>query len=187
MNGIWMSWRESNYQLYLSHMILTRRFYFLTEYIYLQENQDRLQRRLWFENRNRERKTLSLQKNFYNTKKKYYNIYLEKRPFDFQVVSFTFCIVIKQCIYYEEIEGCIEGQPEIGAQKTYHLTYPWILRALFYCARMVSEQKDTEFRHDDYGDLKKVYSIWLFMESPNYAAHTISSYTITHNSYMVNM
>ena len=47
---------------------------------------------------------------------------------------------------------------------------------------MVSEQKDTEFRHHDYGDLKKVYSIWLFMESPEYAAHTISSYTITHNS-----
>lgn len=135
---------------------------------------------------------------------------------------------------YEEIEGCIEGEPEIGthpvhpgkrkteaitgmnteskipnegevffdvrcyavtkgkervklilnveAQKSYHLTYPWILRALFYCARMVSEQKDTEFRHDDYDNLKKVYSIWLFMESPDYAAHTISSYTITHNS-----
>ena len=47
---------------------------------------------------------------------------------------------------------------------------------------MVSEQKDTEFRHDNYDDLKKVYSIWLFMESPDYAAHTISSYTITHNS-----
>ena len=135
---------------------------------------------------------------------------------------------------YEEIENCIEGEPEIGthpvhpgkrkteamtgmnteskipnegevffdvrcyavtkgkervklilnveAQKSYHLTYPWILRALFYCARMVSEQKDTEFRHDNYDDLKKVYSIWLFMESPDYAAHTISSYTITHNS-----
>ena len=135
---------------------------------------------------------------------------------------------------YKEIEGCIEGEPEIGthpvhpgkrkteaitgmnteskipnegevffdvrcyavtkgkervklilnveAQKSYHLTYPWILRALFYCARMVSEQKDTEFQHDEYHDLKKVYSIWLFMESPVYAAHTISSYTITHNN-----
>ena len=70
-------------------------------------------------------------------------------------------------------------------QKThlsYYLTYPWILRGLFYCARMVSEQKDTEFRHDDYGELKKVYSIWIFMESPKYAAHTISSYTIAHNN-----
>ena len=135
---------------------------------------------------------------------------------------------------YEEIENCIDGEPEIGvhpvhpgkgkveaitgmntestipnegevsfdvrcyaitrgkervkliinveAQKSYYLTYPWILRGLFYCARMVSEQKDTEFRHDDYGDLKKVYSIWIFMESPEYAAHTISSYTIAHNN-----
>ena len=47
----------------------------------------------------------------------------------------------------------------VEAQKSYYLTYPWILRALFYCARMVSEQKDTEFQHDEYGDLKKVYSI----------------------------
>ena len=51
---------------------------------------------------------------------------------------------------------------------------------MFYCARMVSEQKDTEFRHDDYGELKKVYSIWIFMESPASTAHTISSYTMTH-------
>ena len=51
---------------------------------------------------------------------------------------------------------------------------------MFYCARMVSEQKDTEFQHDDYGELKKVYSIWIFMESPASTAHTISSYTMTH-------
>lgn len=153
-----------------------------------------------------------------------------------QVLSWIFKHTVEEfrdCTY-EEIEGCIEGEPEVGihpvhpgkgnievitgmnteskipnegeitfdvrcyaitkgeervkliinveAQKSYYLTYPWILRGLFYCARMVSEQKDTEFRHDDYGDLKKVYSIWIFMESPEYAAHTISSYTITHNN-----
>ncbi len=153
-----------------------------------------------------------------------------------QVLSWIFKHTVKEFrdYTYDEIEGCIEGEPEIGvhsvhpgkgkteaisgmnteskipnegevsfdvrcyaitkgkervklilnveAQKSYYLTYPWILRGLFYCARMVSEQKDTEFRHDDYSDLKKVYSIWIFMESPEYAAHTISSYTINHNN-----
>lgn len=70
----------------------------------------------------------------------------------------------------------------LEAQKEYYVDYPWILRGLFYSARMVSEQKDTEFSHSDYGNLKRVYSIWIFMESPNYAAHTISTYTIQHNS-----
>ena len=121
-----------------------------------------------------------------------------------QVLSWIFKHTVEEFrdYEYEEIENCIEGEIffdvrcyaitkgkervklilNIEAQKSYHLTHPWILRALFYCARMVSEQKDTEFRHDDYGDLKKVYSIWLFMESPKYAAHTISSYAITHNN-----
>ena len=153
-----------------------------------------------------------------------------------QVLSWVFNHTVEEFrdYTYEEIEDCIEGEPEIGthpvhpgkrkteaiigmnteskipnegevffdvrcyavtkgkervklilnveAQKSYHLTYPWILRALFYCARMVSEQKDTEFSHEDYGELKKVYSIWLFMASPDYAAHTISSYTINHNN-----
>lgn len=153
-----------------------------------------------------------------------------------QVLSWIFKHTVKEFgdYTYEEIEGCIEGEPEIGAhpvhpgkgnveaitglnteskipnegevsfdvrcyaltkgkdrvklilnveaQKSYYLTYPWILRGLFYCARMVSEQKDTEFRHDDYSDLKTVYSIWIFMESPKYAAHTISSYTVEHNN-----
>ena len=153
-----------------------------------------------------------------------------------QVLSWIFKHTVEEFrdYTYEEIEDCIEGEPEVGlypihpgkgrteaitgmnteskipnegemsfdvrcyaitkgkqrvkliinveAQKSYYLTYPWILRALFYCARMVSEQKDTEFRHEEYGDLKKVYSIWLFMETPEYAAHTISSYTIIHNN-----
>lgn len=132
----------------------------------------------------------------------------------------------------EEIEDCIEGEPEIGthnvypgkgeaiigmnteskipnegeatfdirffaitkgkqrvklilnieAQKKYYVGYPIILRGLFYCSRMISEQKDTEFRNDHYEDLKKVYSIWIYMDAPDYASHTISAYTIHHEN-----
>ena len=136
----------------------------------------------------------------------------------------------------EEIENCIEGEPEIGthniypgkgkteaiigmnsesvipnegraafdirfhiltkgeervkliinveAQNSYYVSYPHVFRGLFYCSRMISEQKNTEFAHDNYQDLKKVYSIWLYMDSPDYAAHTITAYTISqHNLY----
>ena len=34
-------------------------------------------------------------------------------------------------------------------------------RSAFYCARILSQQKGTEFLNSDYGGLKKVYSIWI--------------------------
>ena len=72
----------------------------------------------------------------------------------------------------------------VEAQNRYYVSYPHVFRGLFYCSRMISEQKNTEFVHDNYQDLKKVYSIWLYMDSPDYAAHTITAYTINqHNLY----
>lgn len=38
-------------------------------------------------------------------------------------------------------------------------------RILFYLARMISAQKQTEFFHSDYDKLKKVRSIWLCLDS----------------------
>lgn len=38
-------------------------------------------------------------------------------------------------------------------------------RILFYLARMISAQKQTEFYHSDYDNLKKVRSIWICMDS----------------------
>ena len=38
-------------------------------------------------------------------------------------------------------------------------------RIIFYLARMVSAQKQTEFYHSDYDNLKKVRSIWLCLDS----------------------
>lgn len=38
-------------------------------------------------------------------------------------------------------------------------------RIIFYMARMVSAQKQTEFFHSDYDNLKKVRSIWICMDS----------------------
>lgn len=38
-------------------------------------------------------------------------------------------------------------------------------RIIFYLARMISAQKQTEFYHSDYDNLKKVRSIWLCMDN----------------------
>lgn len=57
----------------------------------------------------------------------------------------------------------------IEAQKTYsEATLKYILtkRAVFYASRLISSQKETEFTGSDYSEVKKVYTIWICMESP---------------------
>lgn len=43
---------------------------------------------------------------------------------------------------------------------------------------MISAQLDTEFEIPKYDDLKKVYSIWICMEAPQYIGNAISSYSL---------
>ncbi|MBR4779804.1 MAG: hypothetical protein IK014_00425 [Lachnospiraceae bacterium] len=57
------------------------------------------------------------------------------------------------------------------------------LRALFYCARMISSQQGKEFTtHADdpvkYGNIKKVYSIWICTETAQKRANSIEKYDI---------
>lgn len=72
----------------------------------------------------------------------------------------------------------------VEAQKKYHVGYDLVTRGVFYCARMLSAQLDTEFTvaADDpkkYDNIKKVYSIWICMDSPLYAENTITEYHMT--------
>lgn len=64
----------------------------------------------------------------------------------------------------EELEIIIN----IEAQKStdhnalgYHLEN----RIVFYLARLISSQKETQFHHSEYDDIKKVYSIWICMDA----------------------
>lgn len=66
----------------------------------------------------------------------------------------------------------------VEVQKKYHVGYHFVPRGVFYCARMISEQLDTEFTAEDYDDIKKVYSIWICMEAPEYVANTITKYEL---------
>ena len=56
----------------------------------------------------------------------------------------------------------IEAQKSSDSSKLgYHLEN----RIVFYLARMISAQKQTEFFHSDFDSLKKVRSIWICMDS----------------------
>lgn len=66
----------------------------------------------------------------------------------------------------------------IEAQKDYHPGYDLVTRGVFYTARMISAQLDTEFTADDYDGIKKVYSIWVCMDTPKYVQNTITEYSI---------
>ena len=64
----------------------------------------------------------------------------------------------------------------VEAQKDFYPGYDLVTRAVFYCARMISAQMDTEFVHPHYDDIKKVYSIWICIDTPKYARNTITEY-----------
>ena len=67
----------------------------------------------------------------------------------------------------------------IELQNKYYQTYHFEPRAVFYCARMLSEQLDREFTTDNYDDLKKVYSIWIFFNAPQKDSDTITEFSLS--------
>ncbi len=58
----------------------------------------------------------------------------------------------------------VEAQKSTKASKLgYHLDN----RIIYYLARMISAQKEVEFEHSNYDDLKPVKSIWICMDTAN--------------------
>jgi hypothetical protein len=66
----------------------------------------------------------------------------------------------------------------VEAQKSFYPGYHIETRGIFYAARMLSAQLGTEFAIPNYQNLKKVYSIWICMNAPNYIGNAISEYKI---------
>lgn len=74
----------------------------------------------------------------------------------------------------------------VEAQNKSNPGYPLLKRAVYYCSRMISAQKNTEFVKKEYGKIKKVYSVWV-CSNPNKAeANTIASYSIHENQLVGN-
>ena len=67
---------------------------------------------------------------------------------------------------------------DLEAQGKYSPGYDLISRGIFYGSRLISSQSGTEFIGDDYGNLRKVYSIWICTAPPAYAANSIVRFRI---------
>ncbi len=68
---------------------------------------------------------------------------------------------------------------DMEAQKKFSPGYEINTRGVFYGARMISSQVNTEFSLDNYDDIKKVYSIWICMNAPDYIGNAVSKYKMT--------
>ena len=66
----------------------------------------------------------------------------------------------------------------VEAQKKYHTGYSLTTRGVFYGARMISAQLGTEFEIPEYDKIKKVYSIWICMNAPQYIGNAMSEYKL---------
>ena len=65
--------------------------------------------------------------------------------------------------YVRTKDGASQIIINIEAQKTDPTDYDILNRAIFYISRMISSQKNREFKGSNYNDIKKVYSIWICM------------------------
>ena len=57
--------------------------------------------------------------------------------------------------------------------------YPIPKRGIYYTARMISSQRGTIFKDQEYGKIKKVVSIWLCEDTADARSDTINSYSFT--------
>ncbi len=67
----------------------------------------------------------------------------------------------------------------VEAQNKENPQYPLVSRMVYHLARQTSSQHGVEFTNDHYGDLQKVYSIWICMNAPKRRANSMNVYEIT--------
>ena len=67
----------------------------------------------------------------------------------------------------------------VEAQNRFNPGYPLVKRGIYYCSRMISAQYTKEFTGSQYGEIKKVCSIWVCMSPPGERKNTITRYRLT--------
>ena len=75
-------------------------------------------------------------------------------------------------------DGKITVTVDIEGQNNARPKYPLEKRAEYYVARLVSSQKDREFKGDDYAKIRKVYSIWLIFDPKAGYRNTVARYSM---------
>ena len=88
---------------------------------------------------------------------------------------------IRFCVWTPDRKHQIKIIVDIELQKSYYPGYDLVTRGILYGARMLSGEISSEFEIPDYDDIKKVYSIWICMNSPQYAENTMTAYSIQPN------
>ena len=87
------------------------------------------------------------------------------------------------CLPGKQAVECVKLLINVEAQNEDKPGYDISLRALFYCCRMISSQQGVEFSTDaddpvKYGNIKKVYSIWICTETAQKRANSIEKYAL---------
>lgn len=72
----------------------------------------------------------------------------------------------------------------VEAQADFYPGYPLLKRGIYYCARILSAQKETVFVKSHYEKLRKVYSVWVCTDVPKYYQNTITAYQMTESNYV---
>jgi len=75
----------------------------------------------------------------------------------------------------------------VEAQADFFPGYPLTKRGIYYTSRLISSQKGTEFTGSDYGNIAKVYSIWVCMNAPKEWQNTITRYAMTEQNVIGNI
>ena len=89
--------------------------------------------------------------------------------------SVVFDIVFRALVPSSELPGLWDpGDPgdvpelvvDVEAQDDFYPGYPLTKRAVYYCARLLNNQRGTEFSGSHYERIKKVCSIWICTKPP---------------------
>ena len=91
---------------------------------------------------------------------------------------------IRFSVYLPKKSEKIKMLINVEAQKDFHPGYAVPSRGVFYAARMISAQKGTEFSGSDYDGIRKVYSIWICMNAPDYIGNAVSEYSLVKTDHI---
>ena len=67
----------------------------------------------------------------------------------------------------------------IESQGAFFPGYPLTKRAVYYCGRMLSAQYGTVFTNSHYEKVKRVISLWVCLNPPDYRKNTLNMYSLT--------
>ena len=94
-------------------------------------------------------------------------------------------------IFYVRMkDGLAQVIINIEIQKDEPTQYRLLNRAIFYVSRMVSSQKGRDFVHQNYNDMKRVFSIWLCLNMDSHSMchiHLTRDDLINHHNWKGNL